>query len=114
MAVGVALREKSEIVRVPSRSERDSDSSTREIVDHRPFFSDANRIMQGRHDAARTQTYLLRRHRQRCMQNRRVWVERSEMCEVTLRHPNAGETMPVAESGAVDDERIFISGERIF
>jgi hypothetical protein len=50
--LAIALRRQDEVVSVPTRRDRKTDATPRQVVDHRPLFGNAQRIMERQDDTA--------------------------------------------------------------
>src|ERR1041385_943073 len=103
------LRCQNEITRMPARGESHFNSSRRKIVYDRPLLRDANRIVQRKHDASRTQTDPFGDHCQRSSQDGRIRVKPSEVQKVPLRRPDSSETVPVTITCAFKQQPILVS-----
>ena len=102
------LRHEGEVVGVPAGCEGQSDTSARQLVDHRPVFRDAQRVVQRQHDAAGAEVHARRDGRKRRRGDRGVRIEAAEGVEVPFGGPDSGEAMLVCEAGTIKQQAVRI------
>ena len=99
-----------EVIWLPTGCKRDRDPPSRQVVDHRPFFGDADRGVQRKHHAAGTNADVLGDRRERRARDARVRVRTAEGVEVSLRCPHRFEAIAVGEAGALEQEPVAVGG----
>src|SRR5262249_15001032 len=111
-AVAILLRREDKIVRMPSRSERDADATPREIIDYRPFFGDADRVVQREYDTSGPDLDTLCDGGNRSARHGWVGVETTKGMKVTLRRPDRGEAVLVGKHRPFKKKFIDIAARR--
>src|SRR6185295_17071660 len=104
LPVRVALRGEDEVVGVPADGEGDVDPAVGEVVHHRPFLGDADRMVKRHHDAAGAQPEVLRGFGEEHGQERRIREDAAELVEVALGDPDPFEAVLVRELRALPEE----------
>lgn len=108
----VAIRRHREVVRVPARRHRDTDPAARQVVDKRPVFGDAKRMVQRQDDAAGHQPHAAGLARQRRLQHRRVRIQPAEIGVVPFRRPHAREAVPIGIPRRLDHQPVAVAAIR--
>ena len=95
-----------EIIRLPARGKADASAPVSEVVDHRPFFGNAGRMMK-RRDAGPSPHADVLCHRSDCRtRDRRVRIGAAKGMEVAFRRPDRIEPMLV-----LDEVILMLSGD---
>ncbi|NKA55407.1 hypothetical protein GO279_04175 [Ralstonia solanacearum] len=102
------LRREHEVVRMPAGRAGDARPALREVVHHRPLFSDPHRMVQRQHDAARAQLDARCFARQRGAQHRRIGREPAERMEMPLRQPQRRKAAGVGIAGHLEEQPILL------
>lgn len=110
----IFVRGEHEVVRIPSGGERHAHAAVRQVVHHRPFFRDPDRVVQRGDHAARDQLHALGGRGERGVQDGGIRVKRAEFGEMALRHPDAGEPVRIGETRALHHELVLVAGQRLF
>lgn len=108
-ALLVAVRSEDEVRRIPAGSERDSDATSGEVVDHRPVLGNSNRMMERENDATGANLDALCDRRDRCGSDRGVGVKAAEGVEMPLRRPNRGESVRIGKPRSLEEQAIGVS-----
>ncbi len=103
---GVWLQD--EVVRLPSRRERDRDAAVREVIDDRPFLRDAQHRVQRADDAAGADADLFRDRGDGGARDRRIREQAAEGVEVTFRRPHGDEVVLVGEPRAIEQQAVLV------
>ncbi|CAL9652762.1 hypothetical protein SUDANB176_06677 [Streptomyces sp. enrichment culture] len=106
-AGGAVLRGQHEVVRVPAGGRGQAGTSAGEVVDERPVLHDGRRVMERGDDTARPQPHPFGLCREGGRGQRRIGVGAPEGAEVPLGQPNRGETVPVGEARAVEEQVVL-------
>src|SRR5436190_21517462 len=89
---------------MPAGSERERNSAIREVVDHRPLFSDTNRIVKRYHYAARAYLNSLRDGGKRGAGYGGIWVWTTKGGEMPLGRPNGRAVVFIGEFCALNEQ----------
>ena len=101
------FRPQDEVVRVPTRRERDADAPARQVVDERPLLGHANRVMKREHDAAGTDPDARRDRGNRGAHHRGIGVEAAERMKVPLRRPDGVEAVCVRKLRSLHQQPVL-------
>src|SRR5436190_20846556 len=93
---------------MPAGSERERNSAIREVVDHRPLFSDTNRIVKRYHYAARAYLNALRDGGKRGAGYGGIWIWTTKGVEMSLGRPNRGEVVFIGEFRALNEQLVNV------
>ena len=96
-----------EIVGLPAAGDGKPCPALGEVVDHRPFFGDPRRVVQGRDAGARAHADVAGEPRHRRAGHARVRVRAPEGMEVALGRPDRGEAVLVGEFRAFQQRAVL-------
>ena len=86
-AVGVRVLPQHEVVHVPARGERHPGAALGNLVDYRPLFRDAGRMVQWRDDASRADANPLGHRGDGGARYGRIRIQAAELMKMTFRCP---------------------------
>src|SRR5580704_4151381 len=96
---------------MPARRESESNTAAGEIIDDRPFFSYANRVVKGQHNASGSNLYLPRGDSQGRAHYRWIRIKTSKIMKVTFWRPHRAKAVAVGKAGSLKEQPILIGAD---
>jgi hypothetical protein len=104
----VVLGKEGEIIGMPARGKGQANATMREVINNRPLFGHAQRIMQREHDTASTQLHMSG-HRCQCGTcDGWVGIEAAKAVKMSFGSPDGGKCMLVSKLSTLYQEVVAI------
>src|SRR5439155_4469953 len=108
LPIGVILGRQNKVVDLPSRRERHAHTPPRQILHHRPFLGDPDRILKRKDDTSSAYLNPFGDRGHCCARHRRIRKESTEGMEVPLRGPDCLEAVPIRELRSFEEQAIAL------